>query len=132
MQDKHNSDTSDGLTSMISLLLGYTEKVCFKHLDRLGRDGLSIYPIPLRHEEFIPLGSDKPQCLLQWVQNRDQKGELTKTYLDLDDENCRLAFVQLMRNPGPYDGGSGHILERRISHSAISMIFGPEAIYWTG
>ena len=66
---------------------------------------------------------------LQW--GEDNVGRDSSVFLDLNDKRRLQAFIQLMRAPGPYDGGSTYVFERYMD-IAISLVYEPRDITWVG
>ena len=66
---------------------------------------------------------------LQW--GEDNVGHDSSVFLDLNDNRRLQAFIQLMRAPGPYDGGSTYVFERYMD-IAISLVYEPRDITWVG
>ncbi|KAK7692392.1 hypothetical protein QCA50_004017 [Cerrena zonata] len=64
---------------------------------------------------------------LRWVEAYNEQHN--SVALDLSTRNRLLAFIRIMRNPGPYDGGSDYIFERYMN-IVISMLLEPEDICW--
>lgn len=104
--------------TMVSLLLNYAVKVCDYHLQLI--------------EPKRTSGSENA-LHLQWVVrdgNAHHDGALsTGVDLDIQDGNRRLAFIRLMRSPGPFDGGDGYVFERYMN-VVLSLLFQPEDVYY--
>ena len=93
-----------------SLLLTHVDELCQEYISEL--------------EDPIP-----GPLYVQWVDDND--GHYDSVFLDLTDRNRLQAFIRLMRNPGPYDGGSEYIFERYMS-IAISLLYESQDIFWVG
>lgn len=74
-----------------------------------------------------------PEYLFRWVPSNQDTSDSSYTgvYLDMETERRRSAFIRLMRNPGPYDGGKDYIFER-FMHVVISLLFETEDLCWVG
>lgn len=113
---------SDGLTikSLASLILIHVEKVCEEHVKYMVekdiRSGLSPFP----------------EYLLRWVPwTANDSFDGTGVYLDIASKGRLSAFIRLMRNPGPYDGGNDYMFER-FMRVVISLFFESEDLHWIG
>ena len=93
-----------------SLLLTHVDELCQEYISEL--------------EDPIP-----GPLYVQWVDDND--GHYDSVFLDLTDRNRLQAFIRLMRNPGPYDGGCEYMFERYMS-IAISLLYEPQDISWVG
>ena len=100
-------DLPDISEQLASLTLARVDEVCAANVEELPSELLTS------GREFH----------IRWLKKHNDEQDNDRVLLDFDgNDDCIHAFILLMRNPGPYDGGMEPIFSKYVN-IAISQLF---------